>query len=133
MNLPSRQSRKPFAERAGGQASSIVADVTDIADVTEIFDLAERDSGRVDMSVQNAGVITIARIDDLPEEDWDKVKAASTKGVFLCCQVAIARIRKHGDGGRKRTMRLLEAAERVGLVPHLLTADHANPDPEANK
>lgn len=30
------------------------------------------------------------------------------------------------DGGRKRTMRLLEAAERVGLVPHLLTADHAN-------
>jgi NAD(P)-dependent dehydrogenase (short-subunit alcohol dehydrogenase family) len=80
MNLPSRQSRKPFAERAGGQASSIVADVTDIADVTEIFDLAERDSGRVDMAVQNAGVITIARIDDLPEEDWDKVKAVSTKG-----------------------------------------------------
>jgi polysaccharide biosynthesis protein PslH len=32
------------------------------------------------------------------------------------------------DGGRKRTMRLLEAAERVGLVPHLLTADHANPE-----
>lgn len=30
------------------------------------------------------------------------------------------------DGGRKRTMRLLEAAERVGLVPHLLSADHAN-------
>jgi NADP-dependent 3-hydroxy acid dehydrogenase YdfG len=80
MNLPSRQSRKPFAARAGGQASSIVADVTDIADVTEIFDLAERDSGRVDMSVQKARVITIARIDDLPEEDWDKVKAVSTKG-----------------------------------------------------
>jgi glycosyltransferase involved in cell wall biosynthesis len=30
------------------------------------------------------------------------------------------------DGGRKRTMRLLEAAERVGLVPHLLSSDHAN-------
>jgi glycosyltransferase involved in cell wall biosynthesis len=30
------------------------------------------------------------------------------------------------DGGRKRTMRLLEAAERVGLVPHLLTSDAAN-------
>jgi glycosyltransferase involved in cell wall biosynthesis len=32
------------------------------------------------------------------------------------------------DGGRKRTMRLLEAAERVGLVPHILTADQANRD-----
>jgi len=31
------------------------------------------------------------------------------------------------DGGRKRTMRLLEAAERVGLVPHLLTVDRADP------
>jgi glycosyltransferase involved in cell wall biosynthesis len=30
------------------------------------------------------------------------------------------------DGGRKRTMRLLEAAERVGLTPHVLTSDHAN-------
>jgi glycosyltransferase involved in cell wall biosynthesis len=30
------------------------------------------------------------------------------------------------DGGRKRSMRLLEAAERVDLIPHLLTADHAN-------
>jgi glycosyltransferase involved in cell wall biosynthesis len=36
------------------------------------------------------------------------------------------------DGGRKRTMRLLEAAERTGLVPHVLTADHANVEgPEA--
>ena len=32
------------------------------------------------------------------------------------------------DGGRKRTLRLLEAAERVGLVPHVLTADGANPE-----
>ena len=31
------------------------------------------------------------------------------------------------DGGRKRTLRLLEAAERVGLTPHLLTTD---PGPE---
>ena len=30
------------------------------------------------------------------------------------------------DGGRKRTMRLSEAAERAGLVPHLLSANHAN-------
>src|SRR4029077_3873661 len=30
------------------------------------------------------------------------------------------------DGGRKRTMRLLEAAERVGLDLHLLTADQEN-------
>ena len=32
------------------------------------------------------------------------------------------------DGGRKRTMRLLEAAERVGSTPHLLTADHTDPE-----
>jgi len=75
---------------AGGRASAVIADVTKAADVAAIYDLAERDYGRVDISVQNAGVITIARVEDLPEADWDKVMAVNTKGVFLCCQAARA-------------------------------------------
>jgi NAD(P)-dependent dehydrogenase (short-subunit alcohol dehydrogenase family) len=70
------------------------------------------------MSVQKARVITIARIDDLPEEDWDKVKAVSTKGVFLCCQVAIARIRKHGDGGRLINTASDQARQGFIFTPH---------------
>ena len=42
----------------------------------------------VDVSFQNAGVITIAKLEDMTEAEWDKVMAVNTKGVFLCCQAA---------------------------------------------
>ena len=85
---------------AGGKAAAQLADVTNKSDVVALYDAAERAFGAVDISVQNAGVITIARIEDTSEADWDKVLAVNTKGVFLCCQEAIARIRKHKRGGR---------------------------------
>jgi meso-butanediol dehydrogenase / (S,S)-butanediol dehydrogenase / diacetyl reductase len=117
-NEPSVETVAEAIRAAGGQASSIVADVTDSADVARIFDLAEKDFGRVDISVQNAGVITIARVEDLPEEDWDKIMAVNTKGVFLCCQAAIARIRKHGDGGRLINTASGQARQGFVFTPH---------------
>ena len=47
-------------ERAGGRAMACEADVTSAADVARIYDTAEAAFGRVDISIQNAGVITIA-------------------------------------------------------------------------
>ena len=103
---------------AGGRATAIVADVTVAADVARIYDLAEAEFGRVDISVQNAGVITIARIEDMTESEWDRVMAVNTKGVFLCCQAAIARIRKHGAGGRLINTASGQARQGFIFTPH---------------
>jgi meso-butanediol dehydrogenase/(S,S)-butanediol dehydrogenase/diacetyl reductase len=103
---------------AGGRAASIVADVTVAADVARIYDLAEAAFGRVDISVQNAGVITIARIEEMTESEWDRIMAVNTKGVFLCCQAAIARIRKHGGGGRLINTASGQARQGFIFTPH---------------
>ena len=105
-------------EAAGGRAASFVADVTDKAQVVALYDEAERRFGSVDISVQNAGVITIARIEDMTEAEWDKVLAVNTKGVFLCCQEAIARIRKHGKGGRLINTASGQARQGFVFTPH---------------
>jgi meso-butanediol dehydrogenase/(S,S)-butanediol dehydrogenase/diacetyl reductase len=105
-------------QAAGGRAASIVADVTDAKDVARIYDLAEQAFGRVDISVQNAGVITIARIEDMTEAEWDRVMAVNTKGVFLCCQAAIARMRKHGAGGRLINTASGQARQGFIFTPH---------------
>jgi meso-butanediol dehydrogenase/(S,S)-butanediol dehydrogenase/diacetyl reductase len=105
-------------EAAGGRAASFVADVTDKARVVALYDEAERRFGAVDISVQNAGVITIARIEDMTEAEWDKVLAVNTKGVFLCCQEAIARIRKHGNGGRLINTASGQARQGFVFTPH---------------
>jgi meso-butanediol dehydrogenase/(S,S)-butanediol dehydrogenase/diacetyl reductase len=103
---------------AGGHAISIVGDVTNKASVTKLFDAAERAFGSVDVSIQNAGVITISRIEDLSEGDWDKVMAVNTKGVFLCAQEAIARMRKHRRGGRIINTASGQARDGFIYTPH---------------
>ena len=105
-------------EAAGGRAIAVEGDVTNAADVARLYDEAERAYGRVDISVQNAGIITIARIEDMTEAEWDRVLAVNTKGVFLCCREAIGRIRKHGEGGRLINTASGQARQGFVFTPH---------------
>jgi len=102
----------------GGRAHSFVADVTDRKSVVALYDEAERLYGAIDISVQNAGVITIAKIEDMTESEWDKVMEVNTKGVFLCCQEAIARMRKQGRGGRLINTASGQARQGFIYTPH---------------
>lgn len=74
--------------QAGGKSRAILCDVTDRQSVTDMYETVINEFGRLDVSIQNAGIITIARIEDMTEDEWDKTMAVNTKGVFLCCQAA---------------------------------------------
>ncbi|MGZ2456204.1 glucose 1-dehydrogenase [Rhizobium sp. BK398] len=102
----------------GGKAISLVGDVTDKASVKALYDAAEHAFDTVDISIQNAGVITIARVEDLTENEWDKVMAVNTKGVFLCAQEAISRMRKHKRGGRIINTASGQARDGFIYTPH---------------
>jgi meso-butanediol dehydrogenase / (S,S)-butanediol dehydrogenase / diacetyl reductase len=52
---------------AGLNALPYVGDVTNKADVEALYDYALSKFGQIDISIQNAGVITIARIEELSE------------------------------------------------------------------
>jgi meso-butanediol dehydrogenase / (S,S)-butanediol dehydrogenase / diacetyl reductase len=104
--------------KAGGKAIAHVADVTRKSDVVALYDAAERAFGGVDVSVQNAGVITIAKIEDMTEKEWNAILAVNTTGVFLCCQEAIARMRKHGRGGRLINTASGQARQGFIYTPH---------------
>jgi meso-butanediol dehydrogenase / (S,S)-butanediol dehydrogenase / diacetyl reductase len=102
----------------GGKAIAKLADVTSKSDVQALYDTAEQAFGEIDVSVQNAGIITIARIEAMTESEWDKVMEVNTKGVFLCCQEAIARFRKHGRGGRLINTASGQARQGFIYTPH---------------
>jgi meso-butanediol dehydrogenase/(S,S)-butanediol dehydrogenase/diacetyl reductase len=72
----------------GTEALSVICDVTDKKGVNNLYEQTVQTFGQIDISIQNAGIITIAKLEDLSEADWDKVLAVNTKGVFLCCQAA---------------------------------------------
>jgi meso-butanediol dehydrogenase/(S,S)-butanediol dehydrogenase/diacetyl reductase len=102
----------------GGKAAAFIADVTKKTEVAALYDEAERTFGAVDVSIQNAGVITIARIEDMTEIEWDKVMAVNTKGVFLCCQQAIMRMRRRRRGGRLINTASGQARQGFIFTPH---------------
>ena len=54
----------------------------------------------------------------MTEGEWDKVMAVNTKGVFLCCQEAIARMRKHKRGGRLINTASGQARQGFIYTPH---------------
>ena len=92
----------PAEQAVAGYGTGVVTqrcDVTSADDVRALFEAAEAFGG-VDIAVQNAGVITIAKVEDLTEREWDLNLAVNTKGAFLCCQEAIRRLRAQGKPGR---------------------------------
>ena len=104
-----------------GKGLDVIArrvDVTVRAEVVALYDHVERELGGIDISVQNAGVITVARLEDLAEQDWDRVLAVNTKGVFLCCQESALRMRRQGRQGRLINTASGQARQGFIYTPH---------------
>lgn len=102
----------------GVKAIGVICDVTDIQSVKSLYQEAEKTFGSIDISVQNAGIITIAKVEDLTENEWDATMDVNTKGVFLCCQQAIKYMRKSGKGGRLINTASGQAREGFIYTPH---------------
>jgi NAD(P)-dependent dehydrogenase (short-subunit alcohol dehydrogenase family) len=84
---------------AGGVALVVQADVTDEAQVSHLFQRTMEVFSRLDVLVNNAGVVEGGPLDQLPLETWDRVIATNLKGPFLCTREAM-RIMKKQSGGR---------------------------------
>jgi 3-oxoacyl-[acyl-carrier protein] reductase len=84
-------------QAAGGNAYAVQADLGRLADVRRLFDQAEGHLGGLDILVNNAAVVVTASLAEASEQDYDRVMAVNTKGVFLAMQQAARRLR---DGGR---------------------------------
>jgi meso-butanediol dehydrogenase/(S,S)-butanediol dehydrogenase/diacetyl reductase len=95
-----------------------VVDVTRKDQVQAMYEHVAQELGEVDISVQNAGVITVARLEDMTEQEWDKVLAVNTKGVFLCCQEAALRMRRGGKKGRLINTASGQARQGFIYTPH---------------
>lgn len=73
---------------AGGNAISVAADVSKKNDANRLVDEAVRAFGRLDVLVNNAGILVGGTILDTTEQDWDRVMAVNLKGPFNCMQAA---------------------------------------------
>jgi NAD(P)-dependent dehydrogenase (short-subunit alcohol dehydrogenase family) len=83
---------------AGGEARFHWHDVTDEARWIEIVARTEKDFGRLDALVSNAGIGLAVPVVDMTLADWRRQNAINLDGVFLSCKHCIPPMRRAGGG-----------------------------------
>ena len=84
-------------QAAGGQATPVPTDVSQIDEVERLFATAAR-TGRVTALVCAAAVLTSAPFAETTRDIWDETLGINLTGSFLCCRAAFTSMSAAGEG-----------------------------------
>ena len=101
--LGARRSKKIDAvvqeiSASGGKAIGLTADVTKRSEVEDLIRKAVDSFGRVDVLVNNAGIMPIAPMADLKVEEWDRQIDVNIKGLLYGVAAALPHMLKQKSG-----------------------------------
>ena len=83
---------------AGGEALPVATDVTDRAQVANLIDTAVRDFGRVDVLINNAGIMPLSALESLKVDEWDRMIDVNIKGVLYGIAAALPHMKAQRSG-----------------------------------
>lgn len=107
-----KQAAKELAAE-GIDAIAIRADASNPDDIEGFVSKVVEHFGRLDIAVNNAGINLNSAAEDTTLEEWDRVFAINTRGVFLACQAEARAMFPHGYG------KIINTASMASLiVPH---------------
>ena len=87
-----------IARETGRTVVGVHADVTKRLDVEAVVNRAITLFGRIDILMNNAGVLIHAPVLEMNEADWDRLFAINVKGIFLFAQAVGRQMVKQGGG-----------------------------------
>lgn len=85
-------------DEAKGRAIFVRTDVSREEDVRGAVDASLDTFGRIDVLVNDAGIVLMAGAIDTSIEDWDRILNVNLRGMFLCCKHAIPHMIRQGGG-----------------------------------
>jgi NADP-dependent 3-hydroxy acid dehydrogenase YdfG len=83
---------------AGGRALALQTDVTSSADVQRLVDAAVEKFGRIDVIVNNAGLMPSSPLERLKIADWDRMIDVNIKGVLYGIAAALPTMQRQKSG-----------------------------------
>ncbi|GAV38990.1 SDR family oxidoreductase [Streptomyces acidiscabies] len=100
------------AGELGGQAVAARCDVTSLDDLEAVRDLALTTYGRVDIVMNNAGVLAVGPVEAIPLDAWRKVIDVNLLGVVRSNLVFLPHLLERGSG------HIVNTASNAGLMPY---------------
>ncbi|MBD9735812.1 SDR family oxidoreductase [Streptomyces sp. H28] len=85
-------------ERAGGSCRTVVGSVADQAVCDALVETCVREFGRIDVLVNNAGIVRDRSVLKMTADEFDEVLAVHLRGTWACSVAAGRHLRRHGGG-----------------------------------
>jgi NAD(P)-dependent dehydrogenase (short-subunit alcohol dehydrogenase family) len=102
-------------ERDGGNAIAVAADVSVEAEVVRLYETIDRELGRLDALVNNAGVLELqGSIQAIDASRLQRVFATNVFGSFLCAREAVRRMSNASGGSGGAIVNVSSLAARTG-------------------
>jgi acetoacetyl-CoA reductase len=106
-------------EGAGGSASAEAADVSKIEDVEAMFERVKAKYGRLDVLVNNAGILRDKTFKKMSITDWHEVIDTNLTSVMYCCHAAVPLLLENGWG------RIVNISSFVGQMGNFGQANYS--------
>ncbi|KZE26100.1 3-oxoacyl-[acyl-carrier-protein] reductase [Crenobacter luteus] len=104
---------------AGGEAAGYRVDVTDKAQIADMVGDVKARYGRIDVLVNNAGIVMDAQLAKMTDEQFDKVIDINLKGVYNCARAVVDTMIAQGSGV------ILNASSVVGVYGNFGQTNYA--------
>lgn len=108
----------------GGKAVANYESVSDFQGAKRIIDAAISNFGKLNILVNNAGIVRDKMIFTMTEEQWDDVIAVHLKGTFNCIRHACVYWRDEHKAGRIHNGRIINTTSDAGLLGNQSQANY---------
>jgi NADP-dependent 3-hydroxy acid dehydrogenase YdfG len=105
----------------GGAALAITTDVADEEQASEFIARTETELGRLDVLVNNAGVMLLGPVQNAPTEEWRRMISANVFGVLYCTHAALPLMLEQGSGHIVTVSSVAGRVVRAGSAVYNLT------------
>ncbi|HEX7232672.1 MAG TPA: SDR family NAD(P)-dependent oxidoreductase [Candidatus Binatia bacterium] len=89
---------KKEIEGLGSKASALHADISNEESVQAMVEATLKEHGRVDVLVNNAGIFPTSPVEEMAEEEWDRVIGTNLVGTFLCSGAVVPHLLAQRSG-----------------------------------
>ncbi|MFZ3383530.1 MAG: 3-oxoacyl-ACP reductase FabG [Candidatus Methanoperedens sp.] len=107
--------------KKNGEGFFVKLDVTNREQSVQMAKVTLEKYGRIDVLINNAGIVQDAFVSKMTEQQWDKVIDINLKGVFNCIQSVVETMMKQGSGVIINTSSIVGLNGNVGQVNYSAT------------